>query len=131
MADEPIAFLDLEDILDFHRAALERWGGLDGIRDQGALEGAIAQPAATFDGEYLHGDLFAMAAAYAFHIAEAQAFVDGNKRVGLLAAVVFLDINGLRIPEPEEALYLAMIEVAERKRSKAQLADLLRELAGV
>ena len=73
------------------------------------LEAAIAQPRTTFDGDYLHGDLFSMAAAYAFHIGEAQAFLDGNKRAALLAAVVFLDLNGFRLPEPEEVLYLAML----------------------
>jgi len=124
-------FLDLEDVLDIHRGALDRFGGLDGIRDQGALEAAVAQPQMTFDGEYLHGDLFSMAATYAYHIAEAQAFVDGNKRAGLLAAVLFLDLNGFRLPEPEEVLYLAMLEIAERKMTKAQLANLLRELANV
>ena len=98
---------------------------------KGALEAAIAQPQATFDGEYLHGDLFSMAAAYAFHIGQAQAFLDGNKRTGLLAAIVFLDSNGFRIPEQEDILYLAMIEIAERKMTKMQLANLLRELAGV
>jgi death-on-curing protein len=124
-------FLDLEDVLEFHRQGLERWGGTEGVRDQGALEAAIAQPQATFDGEYLYQDLFSMAAAYAFHIGEAQAFLDGNKRTGVLAAIVFLDTNGFRIPEQEDVLYLAMIEIAERKMTKGQLANLLRELAGV
>lgn len=130
MEPEP-AFLDLEDVLGFHAASLERWGGTDGIRDRGALEAAIAHPQATFDGEYLHEDLFAMAAAYAFHIAEAQAFLDGNKRTGVLAAIVFLDINGFRIPQPEEVLYLAMLEISQRTMTKQQLASLLRELANV
>jgi death-on-curing protein len=124
-------FLDLDDVLELHAGALARWGGSAGIRDRGALEAAIAQPQATFDGEFLHGDVFAMAAAYAFHIAEAQAFLDGNKRAGLMAAVVFLDLNGFRLPEPEDVLYLAMLEIAERKMTKAQLANLLRELADV
>ncbi len=128
--DDP-EFLDLEDVLELHNSGLERWGGSEGVRDQAALEAAIAQPRATFDGEYLHGDLFAMAAAYAFHISEAQAFIDGNKRAALLAAVVFLDINGFRLPEPEDVMYLAMMEIAERKMTKAQLANLLRDLAGL
>jgi len=124
-------FLDPEDVLELHEASLERWGGSDGIRDQGALEAAIAQPQATFAGEYLHDDLFSMAAAYAFHISESQAFLDGNKRTALLAAVVFLDMNGFRLLEPEDVLYLAMLEIADRKMTKARLANLLRELADV
>jgi death-on-curing protein len=72
-----------------------------------------------------------MAAAYAFHISEVQAFIDGNKRTALLAAIVFLDINGFRLPEPEDVMYLAMMEIAQRKMTKAQLANLLRDLAGL
>lgn len=115
----------------FHARGLERWGGTAGVRDPGALDSAVAHPQATYGGEYLYGDLFAMAAAYAFHIAQAQAFLDGNKRAGVLAAVVFLDMNGFRIPEHEDVVYLAMCEIAERKRTKEELANLLRELANV
>ena len=54
----------------------------------------MATPRVTFGGQFAHEDIHAMAAAYAFHIAQNQPFVDGNKRTGLLAAIVFLDING-------------------------------------
>ncbi len=76
-------FLSLEEVLTLHADQLERYGGAAGIRDLGLLESAVETPRATFDGEFLHDGLFAMAAAYAFHIAESQAFVDGNKRSGL------------------------------------------------
>jgi death-on-curing protein len=91
----------------------------------------VAQPQATFDGDFLHRDLFEMAAAYAFHIAENQPFMDGNKRTGLLAALVFLDINGLPVQDPEGRLYRAMLDIAEHNAGKAELAALLRDLAGV
>lgn len=86
-------------------------------------------PRATFDGQFVHEDLFAMAAAYAFHIAQNQPFVDGNKRTGLAAALVFLDLNGVTIADPEGKLYTAMIEIAEKRLDKDGLAALLRELA--
>ena len=124
-------FLSLEDVLEMHAASLRRWGGTEGVRDQHALESAIGMPQQTFGDEYLHDDIFSMAAAYAFHIGEAQAFLDGNKRTGVLAAVIFLDINDIRIVEQDDLVYLAMIEIAERKRTKGELANLLRELAGV
>ena len=57
-------------------------------------------PESTFDGVYLHEDLFASAAAYAFHIAEGQPFLDGNKRTGLNAALVFLELNGRTVDDP-------------------------------
>ena len=71
-----------------------------------------ARPAVVMAGS-VHEDLFSMAAAYALHIAESQAFLDGNKRVGVLAAIVFLDLNGFRILNQDDVLYLAMM-VAER-----------------
>jgi death-on-curing protein len=127
----PPEFLTIEEVCALHRVQLERWGGQDGVRDLGALESAIAQPQATFEGEYLHDDIFAMAAAYAFHLAESQAFVDGNKRTGLDAALTFLALNGFRIADPEGALFDAMIEISARVLTKRELGNLLRELAGV
>ena len=73
-------FLTLEDVLVIHEEQLNAFGGLDGIRDQGLLESAVMMPQASFGGEYLHSSIFEMASAYAFHIAENQPFLDGNKR---------------------------------------------------
>ena len=127
MMDEPV-FLELEDVLDFHDELLERHGGETGIRDLGLLESAMAQPKARFGGEYLHENLFLMASAYAFHIAENQPFLDGNKRTGLLAALTFLDLNGVPIEAPSNRLYKAMLAIAEGRLDKSGLADLFREL---
>jgi death-on-curing protein len=91
-------FLDVEDVLLIHEEQLAKYGGAEGLRDAGLLESAVAMPSATAGGELAHDDLFAMAAAYAFHIAQNQPFVDGNKRTGLLAAIVFqLDKAGLAV----------------------------------
>ena len=70
-----------------------------------------------------------MAAAYAYHLAENQPFVDGNKRTGLAAALVFLALNGVEIEDPKGLLYNAMMDMAARKLSKKGLAALLRKLA--
>jgi death on curing protein len=82
-------FLTLEDVLLIHEQQLERYGGSPGIRDRGLLESAVAQPQAGFGGKYVHESIFDMAAAYAFHIAENQPFVDGNKRAALASALCF------------------------------------------
>ena len=84
---------------------------------------------ATYSGEFLHEDLFAMAAAYAYHLAESQAFVDGNKRTALNAALVFLGLNGWDVDDPDELLFGAMIGIAEHKTSKEELARVLQRLA--
>ncbi len=122
-------FLTLEEVLELHAEQIEHYGGDPGIRDLGLVESAVAMPASTFDGEYLHEGLFAMAAAYTFHLAECQGFVDGNKRVALAAAYIFLGLNGYRLQESGERLYRAMIDLSARKIDKVGLATLFRELA--
>jgi death-on-curing protein len=127
VTDDP-DFLLVEDVLILHEEQLARYGGGAGLRDPGALDSAVAMPRATFGGEFVHQDLHAMAAAYAFHIAQNQPFVDGNKRTGLAAALVFLDINGLNVQDPQGRLYAAMLDVAEKALDKSGLASLLRQL---
>jgi death-on-curing protein len=122
-------FLDLEDVLLIHEEQLATYGGAAGIRDVGLLESAVAMPRASAGGEHAHEDIFAMAAAYAFHVAQNQPFIDGNKRTGLLAAIVFLDLNGVAILDPEGRLYEAMMAIAEHRMDKAGLAAELRDLA--
>jgi death on curing protein len=121
-------FLSLEDVIALHNEQIERYGGINGIRDGGLLESAIAMPHATFGEEYLHSTLYLMAAAYAFHIAQNQPFLDGNKRTGLLSALVFLELNGIIISDPNSSLYDAMIGIAEKRLDKESLAELLENL---
>lgn len=123
------SFLTLAEVLDIHRELLERHGGRGGVRDFGLLESAIAMPYSGSGGEYHHRSLYDMAAAYAFHIAENQPFIDGNKRVGLAAALVFLDINGVELDDPQGRLYGAMMALGSKKLGKSQLAELLETLS--
>jgi death-on-curing protein len=123
-----IQFLEVSDVLKIHEQQIEAFGGILGIRDKGLLESAVAMPQATFGGEYLHPDLFKMAAAYSFHIAENQPFLDGNKRTSLTSALVFLDINGILIIDEEMKLYEALIAIAKKEMDKYDLALLFSEL---
>jgi death-on-curing protein len=123
------AFLTLAEVLEIHRFQIERYGGGLGIRDRGLLESAVAVPEASFGGERLHPSLFEMAAAYAYHIAQNQPFVDGNKRAALGAALVFLEMNGVSIGDPKGLLYDAMMDIASRKMTKEELGALLAGLA--
>lgn len=122
-------FLSLEDVLDLHSLQLERFGGAAGLRDQGLLESAIAQPMAEFGGEYLHKGLFEMAAAYLYHLVSNHPFVDGNKRAGLLSALVFLQINGIEIDQGTDELYDLTIAVAEGRLEKPAIAEALFRIA--
>ena len=103
-------FLTVDDVLLLHEEQLEHYGGGTGVRDAALLDAAIGMPQQSFGGALVHEDLFAMAAAYAFHIAQNQPFIDGNKRTALAAALVFLDLNGVTVPDPNGALYQAMID---------------------
>lgn len=122
-------FLTTEDVFDIHALQLGRYGGGEGLRDQGLLESALAQPRATFGGDFVHDSLFAMAAAYLFHIVSNHPFVDGNKRTGLLSALVFLDINGIAIERESKALYDLTMAVAEGKADKRKVAATLARVA--
>jgi death-on-curing protein len=122
MSQDPL-FLVLEEVLLLHEKQLVEYGGSPGIRDQGLLESAIAMPQASFGGQFVHNDIFIMAAAYAFHIAENQPFIDGNKRTALASALVFLDFNGIEIEDLDGILYQAMMDVASKKLNKEQLGQ--------
>ena len=119
-------FITFEQVLRAHEHSLQLHGGSAGIRDEGLLRSAVEQPLNDFF--YGHGDLFAIAAAYAFHIAQAQAFLDGNKRTAITIALAFLEQNGIATDSATDRLYDAMIGIAERRLTKADLAALFREL---
>lgn len=122
-------FLTVEDVLNIHDEQIKEYGGIHGIRDNDLLESAVKMPQASFGGDYLNQDLFEMAAAYAFHIAENQPFLDGNKRTALVSALVFLDINGFEVSDKNMRLYDAMIAIAKKEMDKYGLAKLLKELS--
>lgn len=122
-------FLTLSEVLTILQDQITRYGGEFGVRDLGLLSSAVSVPRAEFGGETLHADLFEMAAAYAFHICQNHPFIDGNKRVALASALVFLDLNGVSISDPEGKLYEMMMAVAESKLGKPDITKVFRELA--
>jgi len=124
--NEPL-FLELDEVLRIHARSLAEHGGRDGIRDLGLVESALASAKNILF--YTGGDWYDVAAGYAFHLAESQAFIDGNKRTAVVSALVFLAKNGVyATPAPWE-LYNAMIDVAEKKKNKADLAKIFRQFA--
>jgi len=120
-------FLSVDDVLAIHENTIAVEGGAPGLRDPGLLESAVLMPQQQFGGQFLHEGLAAMAAAYLFHIAQNHAFYDGNKRAAALAALVFLQVNGVDdLPVPEE-LESATLSVAAGEMSKADLTAWMRE----
>jgi len=119
-------FLTLNEVLYLHDESLARFGGLAGIGEPGLVESALGAAQNAF--WYGNGDLFAIAAAYAFHLAESQAFNDGNKRTAAAAAITFLTLNDVRFPKDDGSVYNALIEIAQKRLDKPGLANVLRKL---
>lgn len=122
-------FLRVDEILRIHQDQIERYGGDASIRDAGLLMSATAMPQASFGGELLHRDLFEMAAAYLFHIVQNHPFVDGNKRTGTVAALVFLAMNEVETEADEDELVEFVLAVAQGEADKPRIAEFLRQHA--
>ncbi len=88
-----VVYLSPEQILELHAVQIAHYGGSGGLRDRGGLESAAARPAMTFGGDDLYPDLPAKVAALMHSLVMNHPFVDGNKRVGAHAAVVFVALN--------------------------------------
>ena len=123
---EPL-FLTLDEVLAVHADQIRRYGGQPGLRDLALLQSALGMPETTFEGEFLHGTLFEMAAAYVFHVARNHPFVDGNKRTALMCALVFLGLNGSQLEAESDALYELVDGVAAGSVDKAEVAVFLRQ----
>jgi len=106
-------FLSEADIGDLHQVALEMAGGSPGLRDAGLLASALAMPQAGFGEQFLHEDIPTMAAAYLYHLMQNHPFVDGNKRVAMLACLTFLDINGYECELAEDEWILFILGNAQ------------------
>ncbi len=122
-----IKYIKKNIVLTFHRQLIEDYGGLDGLRDEGLLESALAQAETTVFGEYLHQDIFEMASAYGYHLCQNHPFIDGNKRVAFVVMDTFLRINGWEIAAEDRAIYSLMINLAGGQIDKSQLAQWLRD----
>jgi len=122
-------FLDLDRVFRIHRSLIEAYGGIEGVRVIGLLHSAIAMPQASFEGAFLHRDLFEMAAAYLYHITQNHPFLDGNKRTGAAAAIVFLAINDVELESDEDAFVELTMNVAQGQTGKQEIAAFFRKMA--
>lgn len=130
MKKNRIEFLTLAEVIEIHKNQVTLYGGDPGIRDFNLLNSAIYIPQSTFDGNFLHADLFNMAAAYIYHVCQNHPFIDGNKRTALACGLIFLDFNSIEIDDPSGTLYRMMIKTAEGKMNKNEIAEILKSLAG-
>jgi death-on-curing protein len=147
-----IEFLTAEDVINIHAEQVKRYGGRRGIKDRGLIEHAIRAPQTMSLGKFLYTDLmekadkknktensqkrqyaykdvFEMAGILAYQLSYNPCFIEGNMRTGLLAALTFLDINGVTIETPTDELFETMIDIAEFRQNMIGLTELLRAMA--
>jgi death-on-curing protein len=121
-----IRYLWLEEVLELHRLVLRQTGGLEGVRDLGGLESAVAQPQMTFDGQDLYPCLPTKAAALGFSLIRNHPFVDGNKRIGHLAMEMFLVLNGHELDAGVDEQERIILGLAAREVSREGFAGWVR-----
>ena len=115
-------FVSTSMLLSIHARQIERFGGTSGVRDQGLLESALAQPQATFGGQFLHPKISEKAAAYLYHIAMNHPFIDGNKRTAFAVADTFLRLNGWTLNLTDDRAYDLVMQVAQGTMTKEELS---------
>ena len=104
--------LSKNQVTALHSALIRELGGIDGIRDEGLLESALAAPFQTFGGEPVYPSLQAKAAQLGFGLIRNHPFVDGNKRIGAHTMLVFLAVNGIELRYEQQELIDIVLSVA-------------------
>ncbi len=117
-----IKYLSLEQVLKMHDAFIEKFGGLQGIRDMNLLLSAIETPKAAMFGNDLYPTVYNKAAAYLYHIVQNHPFNDANKRTGFGAAYLFLKANNVSILFDDESFESLVVEVAKGKKTKEEIS---------
>lgn len=113
--------LSVNQIIRLHKALIEAFGGTDGLRDEGMLQSALAAPFQTFDGESIYPSLQAKAAQLGFGLVCNHPFLDGNKRIGAHAMLVFLSINGVELRYEQQELVDIILKIAAGRATRAAL----------
>ena len=120
--------LSVETVREIHAEALKQFGGLDGVCDENLLASAVLTPQSSFGGRSPYADIVEVAAAYLFYICRNHPFLDGNKRTAMMAAIVFLRLNGIE-PKPDSKQWeTLMLDVAASRLDRDQTTARLRKL---
>lgn len=120
-----VLFLDVDEVVAIHARSIDKYGGSHGIRDYGLVESAVLAPQQTFGGEQLYPTIGAMAAAYWHGLVMNHAFVDGNKRIGLRVAVIFLAVNGYCLTQSSSEVEDVTMRLAQGEVSREELTALV------
>jgi death on curing protein len=120
--------LSIDIVREIHGEVIKQFGGLNGVRDENLLASAVLTPQSSFGGKSPYADIIEVAAAYLFYVCKNHPFLDGNKRTAMMAAIVFLRLNGIE-PLPDSAEWeKLMLDVAASKIDRATTTQRLRKL---
>ena len=125
----PLLFPRKQEVLDIQARLIETFGGVHGLRDEGALESALA--AAENREYYENAGLATCAATYAYHLTQAHAFIDGNKRVAAAVSEIFLEINGARLNATNEQIIKLFLDIAASKLSRDEVERFFQQWTAV
>lgn len=117
-----IVFLTKDEVLRFHAKGIEEFGGSHGLRDEGALESALL--AAENRAYYEEASLAGCAATYAYHLTQAHAFIDGNKRIGAVIAELFLEFNNAQLNMANAELIELFLKIAASEITRDEVEQL-------
>jgi len=122
LAEGAVTFLNRIEVLAIQRKNIDLFGGLHGIRDEGALDSALEAPE---NRNYYEGaGVVVCGATYGFHLCQAHAFVDGNKRIAVAASLLFLRLNGFNLRASDSEMIEIFMDVAAGKTSRDQLESI-------
>ena len=120
--------LSIDIVREIHTEAIKQFGGRNGVRDENLLASAVLTPHSSFGGKSPYRDIVEVAAAYLFYICKNHPFVDGNKRTAMMAAVVFLRLNGIEPLADSDKWEKLMLDVASSKLDRDATTQRLRKL---
>ena len=118
--------LSKRQLLMLHSMLVAQSGGLDGLRDEGLLESAINTPLQTFAGQELYPTVLEKAARLGYGLIHNHPFLDGNKRIGTHAMLVFLDINNIALSYADDDLIAAILRIASGDMDESELLEWLK-----
>ncbi len=120
--------LTVEIVREIHEEALGKFGGADGIRDEGLLASAVFAPQSSFGGKSPYSDIIEIAAAYLFYLCRNHPFIDGNKRTAMAAAIVFLRLNSIETVPDSDVWETLLLDVAASRIDRQQTTARVRKL---
>lgn len=116
-----VFFPSFDEVLLIHTEIIKETGGSDGLRDAGALESALKSAENRLF--YETDDIAVLAATYAYHLSQAHAFIDGNKRIAAVVAELFLNLNGMRSSATNDEIIEVFLSIAASKLSRDEVEE--------